>query len=81
MSDRIPLIVHMSDEAGIQVGGIGAVLAGLVSTPAYHAAVERTLLAGPLHTNDIVAMERLVDAASGVQIAYSSYHGIYQGVP
>lgn len=80
MSDRIPLAVHMSDEAGIQVGGIGAVLTGLLGSAAYQAAVARTLLVGPLHASDSVALERLLDGSSGVQIAYSSLHGIYQGV-
>ena len=81
MSEHIPLIVHMSDEAGVQVGGVGSVLAGLIGAAAYQAAVRRTLLAGPLHTGDSVAMERLTDPANGVQITYSSYHGIYQGAP
>lgn len=80
MNDRIPLIVHMSDEAGIHVGGVGTVLAGLLSDPHYHAAVERTILTGPLHLNDAVAMERLTDPAGGVRIIYSSRHGIYQGL-
>jgi hypothetical protein len=72
----------MSDEAGVQVGGVGAVLAGLLRARAYHAAVRRTLLAGPLPSSDEVALERLTapPAEGGVQIAYSSRHGIYQGV-
>lgn len=81
MSNHIPLVVHMSDEAGVHVGGVGSVLAGLLGTAAYQAAVARTLLVGPLHTRDSVAMERLTDPANGVQIEYSSYHGIYQGAP
>jgi hypothetical protein len=80
VSDHIPLIVHISNEAGVQIGGIGAVLSGLLSAAPYHAAVARTVLAGPLQTSDGVAMERLLDPANGVQVAYSSYHGIYQGV-
>lgn len=80
MSDHIPLIVHISNEAGVQVGGIGAVLAGLLSAAPYHAAVARTLLAGPLPSGDGVAMERLLDPANGIRIAYSSHHGIYQGI-
>ncbi len=80
MSDCIPLVVHMSHEAGIQVGGAGAVLAGLLSTQAYWEGVARTLVVGPLDAADGVAMERLTDPANGIQIAYSSLHGIYQGV-
>ncbi len=80
MSERIPLVVHMSHEAGVHVGGVGAVLDGLLGTQAYGAGVARTLLAGPLPRADAGAMDRLTDPNNGVQIAYSSLHGIYQGV-
>lgn len=80
MSDRIPLIVHMSDEAGIALGGIGTVFASIFGTRGYQATVERTLLVGPFDTSDTVALERLTDYSSRVNIAYSSYHAIYQGV-
>lgn len=80
MSERIPLVVHMSHEAGIHVGGVGAVLDGLLATQAYREGVARTLLVGPLNRTDTVALDRLTDPTNGVQIAYSSQHGIYQGV-
>ena len=80
MSERIPLVVHMSHEAGVHVGGVGAVLDGLLDTQAYDEGVARTLLVGPLNRTDAGAMDRLTDPNNGVQIAYSSLHGIYQGV-
>ncbi len=80
MSERIPLVVHMSHEAGVHVGGVGAVLDGLLATQAYRAGVTRTLLVGPLNRADTAALDRLTDPNNGVQIAYSSQHGIYQGV-
>ncbi len=79
MSERIPLVVHMSHEAGVHVGGVGAVLDGLLGTQAYGEAVARTLLVGPLNRADAAAMDRLTDPTNGVRIAYSSLHGIYQG--
>jgi hypothetical protein len=71
----------MSHEAGISVGGIGAVLDGLLRTQAYGAGIARTVLVGPLHTEDSVALDRLTDPANRLQIVYSSMHGIYQSVP
>ena len=80
MDERIPLIVHMSHEAGVHVGGVGAVLDGLLGTHAYGEAVTRTLLVGPLNRTDVAALDRLTDPHDGLHIAYSSLHGIYQGV-
>ena len=82
VSEHIPLIVHVSDEAGVPDGGgsVSAVPVGMLETAAYAAAVGRTLVAGPL-PSDAAALERLTDPTSGVQIAYSSRHGIYHGVP
>lgn len=81
MIDRIPLVVQMSHEAGVQVGGIGAVLHGLLSSKTYNEAVGRTVLAGPLHSADSVEMEWLTSPVNRLTIAYSSIHGIFNGVP
>jgi hypothetical protein len=70
----------MSHEAGVNVGGIGAVLDGLLRTEAYGTGVARTILAGPLAAGDSILLDQLIDPAQGVHIAYSSFHGIYQGV-
>ena len=41
-------VIHATHEAVQKVGGIGTVLEGLVTTPSYQKAVERTFLVGPL---------------------------------
>jgi hypothetical protein len=52
-------LIHATHEAGVKVGGIGAVLDGLLSAPAYRKAVERTLVVGTMNTNNGIEMERL----------------------
>ena len=42
------IVVHATHEAIQKMGGIGAVLEGLLTTQSYNAAVERTFLVGPL---------------------------------
>jgi hypothetical protein len=81
MPETIPLVVHATHEAGVKVGGIGAVLDGLLSAQSYVRSVERTLLAGPMFANDPVVAERLTSPRSGLTIRYSSLHGIFDGVP
>ena len=76
----IPLLVHATHEAGVKMGGIGAVLQGLLTSEAYNRAVERTILIGPMHAADPVVMERLGDPRHGPTIEYSSLHGIFDGV-
>lgn len=81
MARPIPLVVHMSHEAGVSAGGISAVLEGLLGAPAYSAAVARTVVAGAMHGADSMAMERLLHPRNGLSIAYSSLHDIFNGVP
>ena len=76
MSYSIPLAVHATHEAGAKVGGIGSVLDGILSAKSYNKQVGRTLLVGPMFGWDPVQMERLTEAGNGVQILYSSLHGI-----
>ena len=45
-------VAHITHEAVHKVGGIGAVLQGLVAAPAYAGAVPRTILVGPLFDPD-----------------------------
>ncbi|MCP4696397.1 MAG: glycogen synthase [Gammaproteobacteria bacterium] len=68
------MIVHSTHEAGIKMGGIGAVLDHLLSAQPYIDKVARTVLVGPMDTGSITEMERL--AESVVKIRYSSHHGI-----
>lgn len=80
MATAIPLVVHATHEAGLKVGGIGAVLDGLLTAPSYLDAVARTVLAGPMHANDPLHMERLNHPRSGITIRYSSLHAIFDNV-
>lgn len=80
MADPIPLLIHATHEAGVKVGGIGAVLDGLLTAPSYLAQVQRTILAGPMLASDPVQMERLNHPRSGITIRYSSLHGVTNGV-
>lgn len=81
MSSPIPLLVHATHEAGLKVGGIGAVLDGLLGARAYNEQVQRTVLVGPMNGGDSVEMERLVHPRNGLTIRYSSLHGVFDGVP
>lgn len=42
------IVVHVTHEAIQKMGGIGAVLEGLLTTHSYNEAIERTILVGPL---------------------------------
>ncbi len=46
------IVVHVTHEAVEKIGGIGAVVAGLVNAEAYKERVSRTVLVGPLFTTD-----------------------------
>ncbi|MCC9076919.1 hypothetical protein FKZ61_012470 [Litorilinea aerophila] len=81
MPDAIPLVIHATHEAGVKVGGIGAVLDGLLSAESYVERVPRTVLVGPMQAGDPVYMERLTDPRNGLTIRYSSLHGIFDGLP
>lgn len=80
MATPIPLVVHATHEAGLKVGGIGAVLDGLLTAPSYLESVRRTVLVGPMHAYDALHMERLNHPRSGITIRYSSLHGIFDAV-
>ena len=80
MPDPIPLVVHATHEAGVKLGGIGAVLDGLLASDEYVRQVQRSVLVGPMLAGDQTHMERFFDARNGVTVHYSSLHGIY-GVP
>jgi len=81
MPEAIPLVVHATHEAGLKLGGIGAVLDGLLSATSYVDNVERTILVGPMLAGDPVVWERLTSPRSGITLRYSSLHGIFAGVP
>ncbi|MCG9127095.1 hypothetical protein JT359_05770 [Candidatus Poribacteria bacterium] len=64
------IVVHVSHEAIQKMGGIGAVLEGLLTTRSYNEAVERTLLVGPLFSGaDLGALETIsYHASEGINI-------------
>lgn len=72
---RIPLVVHVTHEAGVKLGGIGAVLEGFLNSAAYNASVGRTILAGPINPFDTVEMERLFAPGNNLKVKYSSLYG------
>jgi hypothetical protein len=67
-----PTLVHVTHEAAGKIGGIGAVLEGLLTCQAYLEAVGRTILVSPLFTTDGPLSERL---GPDGDVLYSSIDG------
>lgn len=65
-------VVHVTHEAVEKIGGIGAVLEGLLTSRTYNEHIDRTLLVCPLFTTDGAPKGRL---GRGGQILYSSVDG------
>ncbi len=65
-------VVHVTHEAVVKIGGIGAVLEGLITCPAYVDAVHRTLLLCPLWSTDGDVDSRLGPEG---EVQYSSIDG------
>jgi glycosyltransferase involved in cell wall biosynthesis len=70
------IAVHVTHEAVEKMGGIGAVIDGLVTSRCYRDAFERTILIGPLLMTDRPAAERL---GRGGKVIYSSLDNIDTG--
>ncbi len=75
---QFDLVVHATHEAGLKLGGIGAVLEGLLGTRSYSKNVRRTILVGPMDTTDKTEMERLTAPHNRLEIHYSSFHRVNQ---
>lgn len=73
----IPLLVHVTHEAALKIGGIGAVLEGLLSTSAYNSSVGRTILAGPWPSWDHSQMQRILSPRSRLQVRWASRYDIW----
>lgn len=73
MSQALDLVVHSTHEAGIKLGGIGAVLDGLLAQPAYNENVKRTILVGPLNTADELEMSRLFAPRNNFRPEYTTW--------
>ncbi|RPI58310.1 MAG: hypothetical protein EHM48_10305, partial [Planctomycetaceae bacterium] len=67
------IVVHVTHEAVEKIGGIGAVIAGLVTSESYTKTVSRTILMGPLLTTDKPVNLRL---GEGGHVIYSSLDAI-----
>ncbi len=70
-----PTIVHVTHEAIQKVGGIGAVLDGLLTSKAYGNGIQRTILISPLFSTDGPAESRL---GPDGEVLYSSVDGLTQ---
>lgn len=68
-------LVHVTHEATEQIGGIGAVLHGLLTAPAYEGAVSRSIIVGPLFDAERTSgLGRL--GHDGVRLRYSGLDGV-----
>ncbi len=63
------IVVHVTHEAVEKIGGIGAVIAGLVTAEKYQQTVSRTVLVGPLLNTDNPGDKRLGEDG---EVIYSS---------
>ena len=67
-------VAHVTHEAVEHIGGIGTVLQGLITSPAYRERVGRTILVGPTSTHVQVEPEQRLGADG--RVLYSSADGI-----
>jgi hypothetical protein len=68
-----PILVHITHEAAAKMGGIGAVLDGLFTCQSYLAAVERSIVIGPLFSTEGSVLDRLGENG---EVLYSSFDGL-----
>src|SRR5450432_2084446 len=68
-------VVHVTHEAIQKIGGIGAVLQGLFTSPVYLAGAQRNILAGPYWHTDKVGEQRLGPEG---EVLYSSLDSLYR---
>jgi hypothetical protein len=68
-------VVHVTHEAINKIGGIGAVLQGLLTSPVYLAKANRNILVGPFWPSDERGESRL--GAQG-EVLYSSLDSLYR---
>ncbi len=73
MSQPSKTVIHVTHEAARKVGGIGAVLEGMLTSGAYREAVGRSILVAPLFTSEDGVSERL---GPDGDVLYSSLDGL-----
>ncbi len=71
----MPAVVHVTHEAVVKIGGIGAVLAGLLTSRAYLDAFDRNILVGAFWPGDGHGEQRL---GPGNEVLYSSLDALYR---
>ncbi len=76
MSATVDLLVHVTHEAGVKVGGIGAVLNGLLGADAYAESVARTIVVGPYNVDNPGEMARLFAPGNRLRLLYARHRGI-----
>ncbi len=76
MSASIDLLVHVTHEAGVKVGGIGAVLNGLLGADAYQRSVARTIVVGPYNVDNPGEMARLFAPGNRLRLLYNRIRGV-----
>ena len=76
MATTVDLLVHVTHEAGVKLGGIGAVLDGLLGAKAYQEAIGRSIIVGPYNRYNQGEMERLFDPRNGLKLRYAADLGI-----
>src|ERR1700677_1050324 len=68
-------VVHVTHEAIQKIGGIGAVLQGLLTSPVYLGKANRNILVGPFWPSDDRGESRLGPQG---EVLYSSLDGLYR---
>jgi len=76
MPATLDLLVHVTHEAGVKIGGIGAVLDGLLGAKAYQESIARSIILGPFNRYNAGEMERLFDPRNGLKLRYAPDYGI-----
>lgn len=76
MPTTVDLLVHITHEAAVKVGGIGAVLDGLLGAASYQEVAGRSIVVGPLNRFNSGEMERLFDPRNGLKLRYAPGLGV-----
>jgi hypothetical protein len=73
---ELDLVVHATHEAGAKVGGIGAVLDGILAEATYNRTVRRTVLVGPYDPSNLTELERIQAPRNAFLVLYSTLDGV-----
>jgi len=71
----MPTVVHVTHEAVVKIGGIGAVLAGLLTSRKYLEAFQRNILVGAFWPGEGYGEQRL---GAGNEVLYSSLDSLFR---